>query len=274
MNTTSRMCRIAGLALCLSALWCAQAGASDADQRGQELARSVHDRPDGRDLTTVGTMTLTEAGREPRVRELITYRTDPGNGKVASLIRFLAPADIRDTGLLTIDRDGGETDQWIYLPALDRSRRIPATRKGGRFVGSDLFYEDLQDREVERDRHRWLRTEAVAGVEAEVVESTPLEADDSVYGRRVSWIHPDIFIPLRIDFFSRDSAEPFKRLTVQRVERIDGYWTVMDSVMEDLESGHSTRMTLSAALYDRDLPDDLFSVRVLEDPAREAPLRP
>lgn len=263
-----------GAVICLALLSAAPAVAADAETRGRELAQRVYDRPDGADMTVAGSMILTEAGRTPRVRELVTYRLDAGDGEVRSLIRFLAPADIRETGLLTVDRAGDATDQWVYLPALDRSRRIPAARKGGRFVASDLFYEDLQDRRTDQDVHRWLGREELSGVQAEVLESVPSDASNSVYGKRLSWVHPQILIPLRVDYFRPGGGEPFKRLTVQRVEQIQGYWTVMESTMEDLETGHQTRMTLERVTYDRDLPQELFSVQALEDTAREAPFRP
>jgi hypothetical protein len=263
-----------GLIVGLALLPAMPSFANDAETRGREIARQVYERADGADMTAVGSMVLTEAGRAARVRQLITYRLDPGAGETRSLIRFTAPADIKETGLLTVDRTDGASDQWVYLPALDRSRRIPATRKGGRFVASDIFYEDLQDRPVTHDAHRWLGREDFAGAQVDVLESIPVDKDNSVYGKRVSWVHPGILVPLRVDYFRAGAGEPFKRLTVQRVEQVQDYWTVMESVMEDLESGHQTRMALDRVIYDRDLPQELFSVQTLEDSAREAPHRP
>jgi hypothetical protein len=269
----------AGSIACL--LWWAMASgpvssapAVDPLERGQGLAQQVYDRPAGEDASTRGTMVLTETAREPRVRQMLTYRKDSGDGRMATLIRFIAPADIADTGLLTLDHPDGASDQWVYLPALGTSRRIPSARRGGRVVGSDIFFEDLQDRKVELDQHRWLRSETLEDVPAEVVESVPVDPGNSVYGRRVSWIHPDTAIPLRIDFHAPGAEEPFKRLTVQRIERIQGYWTVTDSLMMDLESGHQTRLINEVTLYDRALPDTLFSHRTLVDPALERPFRP
>lgn len=79
------------------------------------LAQRVYDRPNGRDLTTLGRMVLTEKGRAPRIREIVTYRLDKSGGETANLIRFLDPEDIAGTGLLSIDKVDGTTDQWLYL---------------------------------------------------------------------------------------------------------------------------------------------------------------
>jgi hypothetical protein len=246
----------------------------DAYERGRSLAQRVDDRPDGEDAISRGTMVLSEAGREPRVRALFSFRREGVGGEVANLIRFTAPADIAETGLLTIDHADGSTDQWIYLPALKRDRRIPSSRRGGRFVGSDLFYEDLQDREVDEDRHRWLREETFEGVETEVLESVPIDPDSSVYGRRISWIHPQTLVPMRVDFYRPGEQAPFKRLRVYKVERIQGYWTVTDSVMKDLDSQHQTRVVNEEMVYDRNLPERLFTTRALQDPSIEQRFRP
>ena len=241
---------------------------------GQALAQRVYDRPDGDDATSSGTMVLVDPGHQPRVRQMYVYRRDLGDGAVDSLIRFTSPPDIENTGLLTADRVGDETDQWIYLPALDRSRRIASSRKGGQFVGSDLYYEDLRDRPVNIDSHRLLGQDEMQGVKCEVLESIPVDPDNSVYGKRISCIHLQTLVALRIDFYPKNGDEPIKRSEVHRVENVQGYWTVMDSTMTDLKSGHKTRMAVDKIVYDQHLPEDIFSRQALEDPARERPFRP
>jgi hypothetical protein len=219
-------------------------------------------------------MVLVDPGHAPRIRQMYVYRRDQGGGENASLIRFVAPPDISGTGMLTVDHAGDSTDQWIYLPALDRTRRISSSRKGGRFVGSDLFYEDLRDREVSMDHHRLLGKEEFQGTACDVLESIPSDPDNSVYSKRISWIHPSTLVPLRVDFYERGKTGPVKRSIVSRIEKIQGYWTVMDSTMTDLTTGHQTRLEVQDIVYDRALPDALFSREVLADPAREAAFRP
>lgn len=248
--------------------------AEAADDAGQQLAQRVYDRPDGKDAVSQGVMALIDPGHEPRIRQMYVYRRDAGDGSVDSLIRFTSPPDIENTGLLTLDRAGDDTDQWIYLPALDRSRRIASSRKGGQFVGSDLYYEDLRDRPVDKDKHVLRGQEEIAGVRCDVLESVPVDADNSVYGKRVSWIHPQTLIALRVDFYPKHGDEPIKRSEVHRIENIQDYWTVMDSTMTDLKTGHKTRMSVDKIVYDQDLPKDLFSQQALEDPARQRSYRP
>jgi len=239
-----------------------------------DLAQRVYDRPNGRDLTTLGRMVLTEKGRAPRIREIVTYRLDKSGGETANLIRFLDPEDIAGTGLLSIDKADGSTDQWLYLPALDRVRRISSDRKGGRFVGSDLYFEDLQERKPTKDRHRLLGKQTENGILCEVLESVPLDEDDSVYRKRISWVDPATAIVQRVDYFEKDPNTPSKRWLLRNKKRNQGYWTLTDSRMIDLESGHETRMVVDAALYDQKLPAKLFTSQALADESMESEYRP
>lgn len=241
---------------------------------GLALAQKVFDRPNGRDLTTLGRMVLTEKGRAPRIRELVTFRLDKSGGETANLIRFLDPEDIAGTGLLSLDKVDGSTDQWLYLPALDRVRRISSDRKGGRFVGSDLYFEDLQERKPARDRHRVLGRQMENGILCDVLESVPVDPKDSVYAKRISWIDPATFIAVRVDYFEKAADAPSKRWLLRAKKRNQGYWTLTDSRVIDLDSGHETRMVVDVALYDQKLPEKLFSTQALADESLESDYRP
>jgi hypothetical protein len=247
---------------------------TSADSPGERLAQRVYDRPDGKDATSLVNMTLQEKGRTPRVRKMLVYRLERKAGEVSSLIRFLEPADIEGTGLLTQDKADGDSNQWVYLPAMERVRRIDSGRKGGRFVNSDYFYEDLRDRKVSQDEHRVVGQETIAGIACDILESVPADAGNSVYSKRISWIDPATALPMRVDFYGNNDAQPDKRLQLLKKEKIQGYWTVTDSVMTNLKSGHQTRLTVEKMLYDRRLPAKLFSTQTLEDESAEEDYRP
>lgn len=267
IEAASRACALSALGLLLGRpAW--------ADDAGLALARKVYDRADGQHASSVVTMALTEEGRSPRERSMVLYRRNGAEGEVSTLIRFTAPADIEGTGLLTLDAADGDSRQSIYLPALQRVRRVDSKRKGGRFVNSDYYFEDLRDRKPAMDVHRIVGREPIDGVACEVLESVPVEAGNSVYLRRVSWIDPASLLPLRIDFYEKDPAQPAKRLTVSAREQIQGYWTVTDSTMTDLRSGHRTRLKVERIVYDRSLPERLFSSRALEQERMEKEFRP
>lgn len=237
-----------------------------ADPAGDALANRVYNRPGGNDLAGRALMALQQPGQPERVRRLYSYARQNAQKDNWGLLRFVAPADIADTGLLSISLANGAEDQWVYLPALKRSRRIPSNRKGGRFVGSDFYYEDLQDRRPNRYEHRILRQESLDGTPTTVLESVPRERTESVYRKIVSWIHEGILLPVRAEYYEDSPDKPSKRFQMYRVQQVQGYWTVMDSVMIDLRTGHQTRLVTEEVKYDQGIPEDFFSSRTLEDP--------
>jgi len=242
---------------------------SHAFKNGTELAQAAYDRPDGENAFSRGAMILIEKGHKPRVRQMYTFREDRDTGDIVSLIRFKKPAEIKNTGLLTVDFSSGkETDQWIYLPLIKRARRISSSRKGGRFVGSDIFYEDLRDRKVSADKHTLLGKEKVNGITALKLESVPFDKESSTYSKKISWIHPANLIALRVDFYQGEK-KPIKRTLVKKLEKKQGFWTIMDSVAIDLKTLHETHLKMETVVYDQDISSDMFSLRYLEDPQQE-----
>ena len=113
-----------------------------AQPTGEELARMVHDRDVGDDMTSRQTMELVPSEGTKRVRELDIVAADRA-GLRRTLIRFTSPADIQGTGFLAIEDGQGGTEQFLYLPALKRTRRIVAGQKSRSFVNTDFTYEDV-----------------------------------------------------------------------------------------------------------------------------------
>jgi hypothetical protein len=239
-----------------------------------KLVQAVYDRPAGRDMTTAGRMELVDQGGSRRTREIVTYRQDRGKGEFANLIRFLAPKDISGTGLLSHDKADGSNEQWLYLPGLDRVRRVAGDRKGGRFVGSDIYFEDLQARKPGSDQHRLLGRENIAGTACDIVESIPIDPSSSVYRKRVVWIDAQTAMALRVDYFEKDDTTPTKRWTAASRKAVQGIMTVMDSKTVDLGSGHETRLAFEAVQYNRRLPNKLFTAQILADENIESDYRP
>ncbi|MFK5984636.1 MAG: outer membrane lipoprotein-sorting protein [Pseudomonadota bacterium] len=238
---------------------------------GEELAAAVYNRDNGDNVFSIGTMKLIEKGHNPRVRQMLTFREDQKGKRTSSLIRFKKPADIKNTGLLTIDYDkeSKDTDQWIYLPALDRPRRISSSRKGGHFVGSDIFYEDLRDRKVAKDTHKIIGKEKVNGLATIKLESIPLDFDDSAYSKKVSWINTKTLLAVKVEFYQNRESQPFKQTLVKKIKKIQGIWSIMDSIVTDLNTGHKTQLTVNSIYYNTQIPTDLFSKKYLADPSRE-----
>ena len=232
---------------------------------GMELATKVYNRPAGKDARSEVTMILKGKKRKERIRKLTSYRLDKGGGERWNVMRFTEPADVKNTALLTKDHPGDDSDQWIYLPALDRVRIISSKRKGGKFVGSDFTYEDLRDREPEMDIHTIEGREKISGIETIKLVSIPVEKSNSIYTKRISWIHEKSLTPLQVDLFQKNKSKPVKRLKAKKLKKIQGIWTVLQSTMYDLKKGNTTRLSTSKVEYDIGISEELFSKRGLSD---------
>lgn len=259
------------LPLALLLLSLAMATAAQAVQDGLELANKIHYRPRPKDQSSFSLMTLTGGGVE-RVRELYQYRLDgKQRGETSTLIRLINPKDIAGTGLLTSDTaESDDSDQWVFLPAAGRERRISSDRKGGKFMGSDFYFEDLRDRDPRRDKHTILGQVDLNGKKVWHLESVPKDVENSVYSKRLGFIDPETFTPMRLDYYVKGQETPVKRWLVLKLEKLGKFSVVTDRTMTDLQAGTTTRLQDVRTRTDQGLDDGLFSRKVLIDQSQQA----
>ncbi len=234
-----------------------------AQPSGQELAQLVYDRDVGKDSLSQQIMELIPANGQKRVRELTISSLDNENGR-KTLIRFTSPADIQGTGFLAIEDGKGDTEQFLYLPALNRTRRIVADQKGRSFVNTDFTYEDMERQPVEDSEHSIGGEEELNGVQCWILESRPKPEAESQYSMIRSWVARDMHLALRVDFFA-GGPDPIKRYTVLQLENIQEIWTETKVSMEDLESGHKTILENKTIKYNTAIPDSVFTQQALEN---------
>ena len=124
-----------------------------------------------------------------------------GNGD-KTLSIFDQPKDIKGTAFLTHAHSEKANDQWIYLPAIKRVKRINSRSKSGPFMGSEFSYEDIGSTEVSKYDYNYLRSETINGEDCYVLEAIPRDKD-SGYTRTVHWLDKAHFRAQRIDFYDR-----------------------------------------------------------------------
>jgi len=228
---------------------------------GREIMEKVDNRYTGEDQVVDMTMTLIRSRGHKRVRKVKLWRKDYGkNDKL--LMRFLEPADVRGTGFLVWEHREGEDDQWIYLPALKKMRRITAREKSKRFMGTDFSYEDLGSHNLDDYNYTLLRSEEFDGQDCYVVESVPKPGKKKSYSKTVSWVRKDIFLIVRVDFYDK-KGRLLKRLQASDIENIDGIWTARRLELENFQKKHKTILELDNIRYNTGLRDDVFSERNL-----------
>lgn len=231
---------------------------------GLTLAQEMYKRDDGKDSYAIVRMLLIDKGGNKRMRTLISATKD--FGKVSkSLMRFTSPEAIKDTGFLTWENETGDDDQFLYLPALRRVRRIVSRQKDGQFVNTDYTYEDMQKRKVEKDHHKILGSEKFQEYDCWILESTPKDPKSTQYGKVVQWVIKDIYLPVKTDYY--DKRGRFNKVFSARdIKVVDGYYTVMESELHDVQRDHRTLMKIDTIKYNTNIPDRIFTRRYLENP--------
>jgi hypothetical protein len=182
--------------------------------------------------------------RERRLRINTLEVIDENEGD-KSLVIFDEPRDIKGTALLSYAHILDPDDQWLYLPALKRVKRISSINKSGSFVGSEFAYEDLTGQEFGKHRYKWLRDESCGDFECFVIERQPLY-ENSGYGRLVTWYDKQEYRIQRVDYFGRNNGL-LKTLTLGDYRQyLEKYWRAHDLLMDSYKTGKKTRL-----LYER-----------------------
>jgi len=162
-----------------------------------------------------------------------------------SMIVFDWPKDIDGTALLTWSHKTGDDDQWLFLPALKRVKRISSSNKSGSFVGSEFSYEDLSSQEVEKYTYKFLREEACGALTCFVIDRYPVDKR-SGYTRQVTWIDKAEYRIRKIDYYDRKSSK-LKTLTFTGYRQYLGkYWRADLLTMVNHQTGKSTELRWQA----------------------------
>jgi hypothetical protein len=216
-----------------------------AAQRGLEIAQEADRRDTGfHDSTASLQMILRNRQGDESIREIRVRTLEQLDDGDKSLTTFDEPADVKGTNFLSFTHKTGPDDQWLYLPALKRVKRISSRNKSGPFMGSEFAYEDLSSQEVEKFTYKHLRDEICKDMECFVVERYP-EDKNSGYTREVVWIDKQEYRPWKIDFYDRKNSL-LKTLTYSGYRQyLNKYWRADEMFMENHQTGKSTRLIWS-----------------------------
>ena len=238
---------------------------------GREIMEKVNARDSGDRSITEMEMILIDKKGNKRVRKLKTFGLEKGKDSL-SLMFFLSPADVRNTGFLTFDYDesGKDDDQWLFLPALRKTKRIAAGDKSGSFMGSDLNYSDMTSPDLNLYEYTLMKETEVKGQKVWQIKSVPktkAEAEKSGYSKSVVFIRQDNYVMIRgVRWVHKKKRN--KYLDVRKLEKIDGIW-VSTELHVTTKSGkktlHKTILKQKNVHFNQDeVNEDLFSIRRLE----------
>lgn len=232
--------------------------------KGDEIVKNVLARAEGETLVRTLKMELINDRGQKRERETRLFRKDFGSER-RSVLFFLEPSNIRGTAFLTWDYSSPdkEDDQWIYLPAARKVRRISAANRGDYFMGTDFTYDDIKVEgkpSITEYSHRTLGTEMVDGHLCFKLESIPSDrkiAKELGYGRVVQWIDPENWMARKFAMWDITGNE-LKTIYFKDITRIDGIWTALRMEAVNHKTGHRSIFSFSDITYGQPIDDTIF----------------
>jgi outer membrane lipoprotein-sorting protein len=235
-----------------------------------EIAKQVDERDEGDKSISTMEMTLIDKQGNNRVRKMKSYTMDKGED-TQSVIFFMSPADVRNTAFLTYDYDDSskDDDQWLYLPALKKTKRIASSDKSSSFMGSDFTYSDMTSREIDDYTYRIAKETTVRDHKVWVMESIPKTQktiDETGYTKSYMFVRQDNFVVVRALHILKETGKK-KYLDVKKLEEIDGIWVATEIEMkttQDKNTLHRTVLKLDDVKFNQDMDDAFFSVRRIE----------
>ena len=228
--------------LAFSGLAAANNDTVDPEARGLEIAIERDARDLGfHDFEAELHMTLENRHGQTSERSLRSRTLEQDDDGDKSLIIFDEPADIDGTAFLTFSHKTGNDDQWLYLPALKRVKRISSSNKSGPFVGSEFAYEDISSQEVEEYTYKFIGEDELDGQKMFVIEQYPVDPK-SGYTRQVVWVDQEELRNFKIDFYDRKDSL-LKTLSLEGYEQyLDRYWRPARMMMVNHQTGKSTEL--------------------------------
>ena len=216
-------------------------------QNGLEIAKAADLADTGFGSSTVQLkMTLKNKNGQISEREMSTKTLELSDDGDKSLITFNTPKDVRGTATLTFTHRVGSDDQWLYLPAIKRVKRISSNNKSGPFMGSEFAYEDLSSQEVEKYNYKFVKAEG----DILIVEQDPVDPKSGYTRRVVSYNKDKGYRMEKIEFYYRKNSL-LKTLIYSDYKQYKGkFWRDSTMVMSNHQSNKETTLQFSDYNFD------------------------
>ncbi len=235
------------------------------EERGLAIAVEADVRDQGfGDNTAEMLMTLRNKHGQESTRKIRNKTLEMKNDGDKSLSIFDTPRDVKGTAFLTFTHKVDDDDQWLYLPALKRVKRISSRNKSGSFMGSEFAYEDIASQEIEKYNYRYVGDEQVEGHDCFKIERIPVDKKNSGYSRQVVWMDKDEYRTWKVNYFDRKDSL-LKTLTFRKYQQyLKKFWRADELFMVNHQNGKSTTLNFSNYRFQTGLSDRDFNKNSLK----------
>ncbi|WDE10782.1 outer membrane lipoprotein-sorting protein [Thalassomonas haliotis] len=238
--------------------------AQSPQEKGLAISKESKERDLGwTDSTADMKMLLRNKQGQESVREIKMRNMEVADDGDKSLTIFNKPRDVKGTAFLSFSHPVAADDQWLYLPALKRVKRISSRNKSGPFMGSEFAFEDLSSFEIEKYTYKYLGDEMANGLDSFKVEQYPVD-ENSGYTRRIVWIDKKEYLIQKIDFYDRKNSL-LKTLTYKGYQQyLNKHWRAQSMEMVNHQNGKSTELEWQNYAFKTGLTDGDFNKNSLK----------
>jgi hypothetical protein len=189
-------------------------------------------------------------------------KPDADGIEAKSLIRVTAPIDVRNTAYLIVQKEGNQTEQWIYQPAQRKTRRVKL--QGVSLFGTDYTFADIAFQDIDDADYKRLPDEEIGGIQVYVVEATMKPEANSQYKKTVSYLTKDHYVALRGRFWDQSGVE-IKEMNAdpKSVKSFDEVWVATESVMTDKQASTSTKLLINNLDTKANFENQMFTLHQL-----------
>jgi outer membrane lipoprotein-sorting protein len=235
------------------------------EEKGLAIFQEADERDDGfKDFTAAMKMILRNKNNEASSREIRVKTLEVVNDGDKSLTVFDTPKDVKGTGFLSWAHQDEHDDQWLYLPAMKRVKRISSANKSGSFMGSDFAYEDISGYIVEKYNYKWIRDETYENKDCYVVERYPIDKKYSGYIKQIVWLDKKELREWKVDYYDRKNSLLKTLKSSGYRQYLDKHWRADRLFMENHQTGKSTELLWSDYEFKTGLTDKDFTTNSLK----------
>ncbi|MBN1559459.1 outer membrane lipoprotein-sorting protein [candidate division KSB1 bacterium] len=236
----------------------------------QQIMQKSYDAMTLAGSESISTLTISDGKGNQRVRTFSSaQKTDEAEQVTKMIMRFLEPADVKGTGILTFDYEDKDDDMWLYMPALRKVRRIVSSEKQKSFMGSEFSNADITKPLLSDYTYKMLGSESLGDVECWKIEMTPASkkiGDSYGYSKKIGWIGKADYVARKTEFYDLH-GELIKVMTADKVELLDDEnkkYQPVDITMVNKQNGRSSRIVIDKVQFNPNVKEEYFTTAFLE----------
>ena len=232
-------------------------------QDARKIIEAVYTQDTSKDTTWRARMDVYDKQGKPRSKKFV-FRKLGGLGNSKTLVRFVEPAEVRGVGLLSLNQGGASDRQWMYTPAIQRTRRIAPQERGRKFLGADFTNEDMAERVLDDFSYKIIgQGEMIEGRKTYKIEARPVSPDKSQYSYLYLWVPVDVPYTVLAEMYNK-SGQRARVLKASQLEKINNVWVAKRVEVETPSEGTRTVLAIEEVKFNTGLKEGMFTQQALE----------